>query len=53
VGLHSYGFSTGGFTGVAIFTLAHLGYIAFANYRHYGERKAKRLAMGDVKPAGA
>jgi cytochrome c-type biogenesis protein CcsB len=53
VGLHSYGFSTGGFTGVAIFTLAHLGYIGFANWRHYGEKKARRMALGDIKPAGA
>jgi cytochrome c-type biogenesis protein CcsB len=46
VGLHSYGFSTGGFTGVAVFTLLHLSYIGFANWKHYGEKKARRLSMG-------
>jgi cytochrome c-type biogenesis protein CcsB len=51
VGLHSYGFSTGGFTGVATFTLLHLGYIAFASVRRFQDKRAKATLTS--APAGA
>jgi len=54
VGLHSYGFSTGGFTGVAIFTLAHMAYIAFASFRRWQDKRSKPvIKSGPVAPAGA
>jgi cytochrome c-type biogenesis protein CcsB len=43
VGLHSYGFSTGGFTGVMSFVVLQLSYVAFAMIRRtqFGGVKAK------------
>ena len=40
VGLHSYGFSTGGFTGVMTFTLLQLGYVGFAAIRRSAGKRA-------------
>ncbi|MFO1518878.1 MAG: cytochrome c biogenesis protein CcsA [bacterium] len=40
VGLHSYGFSSGGFTGVMIFVGTQLAWVLFATYRYKGLPKA-------------